>query len=94
MIGSSLTPRGSTRRWRRLRAYVLNRDGHACRFILEGGAVCGAYANHVHHIYGRSDERPEHLAAACAFHNLAKGDEHGLHVRTGPENRHRHEWSW
>lgn len=65
--------RGSTRAWRRLRAAVLERDGHVCQVRL----VCdGAPATHVDHIVpvvdgGRDD--PGNLRAACAACNLRRG---------------------
>ena len=94
---SALTARGSTRRWRRLRAYVLERDAFACRF-LEDGRPCGRYATHVHHIDPRSaggSDDPSKLAAACAEHNLAMGDRPGLELppRRTPQPR-RTDWSW
>lgn len=67
---SSLTSTGSTRRWRRIRAWVLVRDEHSCQ--LPGTAaplpaswaalhapaswpgVCGAYADHVDHVEHRA----------------------------------------
>ena len=61
---------GSTRPWRRMRAGVLARDGHRCRY-------CGEPAAHVDHVVplargGRDVE--SNLAASCAACNLAKGD--------------------
>lgn len=62
---SSLTPAGSTRRWRRLRHYVLVRDAGACQLYVDGDGRhvedgdpaaarrCGAAASHVDHVVGR-----------------------------------------
>ncbi len=55
-------PRGSTRKWRRLRAAVLARDGHRC-------VRCGAKASEVHHriaaVHGGKD-RIDNLESRCA----------------------------
>lgn len=98
---SALTPRGSTRAWRRIRAYVLERDRYACQFLVPAnpGGICGAYATHVHHTdpreSGGSDD-PANLAAACADHNLTKGSEPGLTPRetATPRKPRGQLWSW
>jgi 5-methylcytosine-specific restriction endonuclease McrA len=60
---------GSTRRWRKVRVQVLERDGHRCRY-------CGASANTVDHvtplIVGGSDH-DTNLVAACDHCNKTKG---------------------
>lgn len=101
MNGSSLTPAGSSRRWRRIRALVLERDRHSCRFIVDEatGRECGAFATHVHHVDGRANgagDDPARLAAACAPHNLAQGATPGLVARTPTTPRHKAptRWSW
>lgn len=53
--------------WRRVRAYVLRRDGYLCRIGIEG--VCTVEATEVDHIravalHGPSYD-PQHLRAAC-----------------------------
>lgn len=83
---SALTPRGSTRRWRRLRALVLERDRYRCQFLdpTTQDGRCGAYATHVHHIDARDNggtDDPANLAAACGPHNLSKGTDPGLEPR-------------
>lgn len=64
---------GSTRRWRRLRALVLVRDGYRCRLRLD---VCTGLATCVHHTAGRSvtGDDPTYLVASCAPCNLKLGD--------------------
>lgn len=101
MSGSSLTARGSTRRWRRIRRLVLERDRYACRFVVdeETGRTCGAFASHVHHVDGRAngaDDNPDRLAAACGPHNLAQGSTPGLVARTPntPRRKAPTRWSW
>lgn len=103
---SALKPAGSTRRWRRIRAYVLERDAFACRFVVPDrpGGICGAYATHVHHVDPRATggtDDPAKLAAACSDHNLAKGSEPGLDPREAaprrqPRDRRRLDpvWKW
>lgn len=64
--------KGSTRRWRKVRAHVLERDGHRCRLMLDG---CTFKATHVHHTAGRSaGDDPANLVAACEHCNLKVGD--------------------
>lgn len=72
MVGSWKT--GSTRRWRRIRAAVLERDRHRCRVRL--ASVCIGVATHVHHTRGRrvTGDDPRFLVAACEPCNLAIGD--------------------
>lgn len=62
---------GSTRRWRRIRAAVLLRDGNLCQLKLEG---CTTVAEHVHHVIGKAaGDDPAHLTSACAHCNLKLG---------------------
>lgn len=57
---------GSSRRWRRIRAEVLARDGHRCRLRIPGR--CTTRATTVHHTQGRAvtGDNPQHLIAACS----------------------------
>lgn len=77
---------GSTRPWRRLRLFVLSRDGYACQVpvdvngdqVAEDLAVrrCLAYADHAGHITPKCEgglDAPENLRATCARHNLTEG---------------------
>ena len=70
-MGSALTAAGSTRKWRKLRAFVLVRDGGICH-------ICGrAGANSVDHYpvaraHGGGDD-PANLAAAHKSCNEARG---------------------
>ena len=67
--------KGSTRRWRTIRARVLadNRGG-MCTLGVEG--VCTGRATHVHHVLGRAvtGDDPKYLVAACAACNLHVGE--------------------
>ena len=65
---------GSTRRYRRIRAYVLERDGWRCQLQIPG--ICTGRAEHAHHTRGRTmtGDDPAHMVAACAACNLHIGD--------------------
>ena len=58
---STLTHKGSTNAWRKIRARILRRDNNVCQY-------CGAYADTVDHIkprsHGGSDD-PSNLVACC-----------------------------
>lgn len=78
-----LSPAGSTRRWRRLRVLVLERDGWRCQVpvnaagrIDPAGHPCGLPAETVDHILPRAlggDDSEANLRAACQPHNRRKG---------------------
>lgn len=59
-----------TRRWRKVKALVLERDGYVC-------AYCGGPATTVDHVKpvarGGAEYDPANLVAACESCNLAKG---------------------
>jgi 5-methylcytosine-specific restriction endonuclease McrA len=60
-----------TREWKRVRAYVLERDGRVC-------AWCGREANtvdHVHEVVNGGDNDPANLVAACLSCNSRRGQE-------------------
>ena len=64
---SALTRRGSTRRWRRIRDWVLTRDHHICQKVVDGH-LCGAYATTVGHITRREHDggdAADNLRAEC-----------------------------
>jgi hypothetical protein len=76
---------GSTRAWRRLRAWVLLRDaGKGCRAHREGWCdranapphECADRGETAHHTRGKAvtGDDPEHIVAACTVCNLAIGD--------------------
>jgi hypothetical protein len=68
---------GSTRRWRNLRARILeaNRMEHGglCQIAVQG--VCTGQADQVHHTQGRAatGDDPRYLMAACRACNLHVG---------------------
>ena len=64
---------GSTRRWRTIRAYVLQRDQYRCQLKLDG---CTTRANEAHHTLGREviGDKPDDLVAACSNCNKKTGD--------------------
>lgn len=63
---------GSTRRWRKIRAWVLVRDRYVCQVRLPG---CTTKATQVHHTAGKKyGDDPAQLVAACRSCNLRIGD--------------------
>ena len=67
---------GSTRAWRRTRAYVLHRDGYTCRLRLPGCTTAApAEGGHVHHLKGKANgDDPRYLVASCESCNLQVGE--------------------
>lgn len=63
--------KGSTWSWRKMRAAVLERDGHRCQI---NGPHCDSVAVTVHHRLGRGvSEDPADLEAACWPCNHGQG---------------------
>jgi 5-methylcytosine-specific restriction endonuclease McrA len=93
---SALRPTGSTRAWRRIRLYVLDRDGWRCQLPADDRpGPCLDLAEHVDHITSRAEggtDDPANLRAACAFHNLRRGTGRP----TSPQLRQPcpRRWSW
>lgn len=55
---------GSTTAWRKTRARILLRDGHACRLQIPD--VCTVTADQVHHVLGKGvSEADDDLVSAC-----------------------------
>lgn len=77
--------KGSTRRWRRIRAQVLARDGHRCQLRLNG---CTTIATCAHHVAGRAvtGDDPQFIVASCEWCNLSTG-EPGREVDPTPTKR-------
>jgi 5-methylcytosine-specific restriction endonuclease McrA len=73
---------GSTRRyelppdWPELRALVLARDEHRCRWR-ENGTVCGRTATDVDHIRPGTDHSLTNLQALCRDHHAIKSSREG-----------------
>lgn len=79
-----LTPAGSTRRWRRTRRHILDRDGWRCLVPDENGVPCGRRLRgplgpglpaHVDHVVRRrhgGSDAPDNLRAACEPCNLER----------------------
>ena len=86
---------GSTRRWRRLREFVLSRDGYRCRAHREGycDQVRGRThacegdgpetVTHAHHTKGHAitGDDPAYIVASCGTCNLFIGEpiKHEVH---------------
>jgi hypothetical protein len=68
---------GSTSRWRKIRAAVLNENAqhNAGRCTLAIPGVCTGTASCVHHVHGRdvTGDDPRYLAAVCTPCNLHVG---------------------
>ncbi|MEC3975097.1 HNH endonuclease [Amycolatopsis sp. H20-H5] len=65
---------GSTRAWRKVRAFVLERDGYRCQVRRDNG--CTTVATHGHHLGGRevTGDDPDFVVASCEHCNLSEGD--------------------
>lgn len=65
---------GSTRRWRRIRAHVLDRDHHTCQVRVR--TLCTDIATVAHHTRGRAitGDDPDHIVASCEPCNLHIGE--------------------
>lgn len=90
--GSSLTPAGSSRRWRRIRAWVLDRDGHRCQVLVDGSGRVVETPRPSTGPYGPDDVA--WLRATCPAHNLARGA--AVTDSPTPTARHRagRKWEW
>jgi hypothetical protein len=69
--------KGSTTRWRKLRAAILlaNQQENRGRCTLQVPKVCTGTATQVHHLKGKAHgDDPRYLAAVCAACNLHVGD--------------------
>ena len=82
--------KGSTRAWRRLRAFILTRDGYRCRAHADGwcdkapgehtcterAELRGPHRGHAHHTLGKAvtGDDPRYIVAACQACNLHIGD--------------------
>jgi 5-methylcytosine-specific restriction endonuclease McrA len=67
---------GSTRQWRRVRAFVLARDAYLCQLRLPGCTVRAPLdGGHAHHTRGKAHgDDPRYIVAACESCNLAAGE--------------------
>lgn len=81
---------GSTRRWRKVRAYVLDRDEYRCRLQKDG---CTTIATQGHHTRPRElvGDDPRYVIAACGSCNKKEGapDKPSAH---DPQPRPRTKW--
>lgn len=94
---------GSTRDWRRLRLFVLDRDRWLCQVPVptldDPDALCLAAANTVGHLealaYGGVKLcPPELLRAECVRHNSADGQAIGAAKKRAAKAADRRGWSW
>jgi 5-methylcytosine-specific restriction protein A len=78
-MASALSKRGSTTRWRTLRAQILARDGYRCQLRLPG---CLGEATEVDHIQTRHNgggDQPHNLRASCEKCNGNRGGGAAVH---------------
>jgi len=81
---------GSTRRYRKIRAMVLVRDGGRCRLgpiRAERGDrdVCTYIGNQAHHLDGKAaGDDPSRMIASCGPCNIAEGDPTERHDNDPP----------
>jgi 5-methylcytosine-specific restriction endonuclease McrA len=80
--------RGSSRAWRNVRQYVLDRDRHRCQLRLHGCTYRATHAHHTVEWFGRpEDVDPALIVAACSSCNLKTGDPAGADPEPRP-------WVW
>jgi 5-methylcytosine-specific restriction endonuclease McrA len=75
-MSSAVSDAGSTTRWRRTRAVVLDRDRRRCQVPMPDGGVCGEYADTAGHIVPRvqgGTDALTNLRAECRAHNFSAG---------------------
>lgn len=73
---------GSTRQWRKVRAFVLSRDRYSCQARLAG---CTGRATEAHHLDGKAaGDDPARIIATCRHCNLKIGDPTRPRGRAGP----------
>jgi 5-methylcytosine-specific restriction endonuclease McrA len=80
MAKSALRNSGSTDRWRKIRAKILQRDQYVCQY-------CGQDATTVDHIIPRSkggNDLPDNLIAECYRCNYSKGGRFFVSTPTPP----------
>lgn len=66
--------------WPRIRARILERDGHQCTWI-EGRTRCVAVATDVDHIRNNDDHRDSNLQSLCGPHHRIKSSREGVAAR-------------
>jgi 5-methylcytosine-specific restriction endonuclease McrA len=68
--------KGSSRAWRQVRLFVLNRDGYLCQLRL---SCCTGLATEAHHVLGRqiTGDDPQFIVASCKRCNLRVGTPSG-----------------
>lgn len=82
---------GSTTAWKRVRAYVLNRDGHRCQLPVNAAGDYDLDADKVAASapIPADPNDPTNLRAACARHNIQRGDGTGRRYTPRPTR-----WEW
>lgn len=65
--------RGSTRAWRRVRAAVLERDGHVCQVQLVCDGATATVVDHIRPVIEGGSDDPTNLRASCQPCNARRG---------------------
>ena len=86
--------------WPRVRAMILERDGHRCQWPVKDDygnvRLCGRYGNEVDHKVRNpvhDDDRPENLWVLCRWHHQRKTEGESSEVRRA-KGRSRREKRW
>lgn len=86
--------------WPRVRAMILERDGHRCQWPVKDDygnvRLCGRYGNEVDHKVRNpvhDDDRPENLWVLCRWHHQRKTEGESAEVRRA-KGRSRREKRW
>lgn len=70
------SPGRTGHKWRQLRLYVLNRDGHTCQIQAEGCTIKAESVDHIRGLaQGGAPLDPNNCRAACFHCNSARGGE-------------------
>lgn len=99
---------GSSRAYRALRRFVLDRDGWRCRMLGEDGQVCGIALSPwpgrpdsatLQHLDALADGHPkicdpERAVAACRTHNLREAAQITNAKRAAQAANHERGWEW
>jgi 5-methylcytosine-specific restriction protein A len=87
---------GSSRAWRKVRAYVLERDGRVCRMLRPDGRQCGQPATTVNHRVSLAEGGPRldpaNLEAACMRCQLE--DANAIRARLRGVRPVPRSWTW
>lgn len=67
--------------WHKIRARILKRDTHTCKWPLSFGALCGNPAHEVDHRHTPTNHSDNNLWALCPTHHTIKTTQESLAAR-------------